>query len=95
LRTARPIASSWSRRTVDHAMLARTYATQRFVVVAAGVAGLPAAALLVSRLSAAPALAAAGGFITCAAAIALCLQARRGPQSGCAPPRPVSRSYPR
>jgi MFS family permease len=64
-------------RTVDQAMLARTYATQRFLVVAAGAAGLPVAALLIGRIGAAAALAVAGGFMACAAAAALCLQARR------------------
>jgi DHA3 family macrolide efflux protein-like MFS transporter len=58
-------------RTVDEALLARAYATQRFLVVAAGAAGLPAAAILVRHLGPGPALALAGAFITCAAAAAL------------------------
>jgi MFS transporter, DHA3 family, macrolide efflux protein len=56
-------------RTVDHAVLARAYAAQRFLVVAAGAAGLPAAALLISDLGAGTAVALAGGFITYAAAV--------------------------
>jgi hypothetical protein len=61
-------------RTVDHAVLARAYAAQRFLVVAAGAAGLPVAALLISHLGAAAALALAGAFITAAALVACCFQ---------------------
>ncbi len=59
-------------RTVDQAMLARTYATQRFLVAAAGAAGLPAAALTISHLGTPITLAVAGGFITCAATLTAC-----------------------
>ena len=52
------------------ALLARAYTAQRLVVVAATAAGLPAAAITVSRLGAPAALALAGAFITGAAALA-------------------------
>jgi predicted MFS family arabinose efflux permease len=58
-------------RTVDQALLARVYATQRFLVVAAGAAGLPVAALFIRHLGAGAALTLAGAFITCAAVAAL------------------------
>ncbi len=57
-------------RSVDLALLARAYTAQRLVVVAATAAGLPAAAITVSRLGAPAALALAGAFITGAAALA-------------------------
>jgi hypothetical protein len=57
-------------RSVDPALLARTYAAQRLVVVAAATAGLPAAACTVSHLGAPAALALAGAFIMGAAAMA-------------------------
>jgi DHA3 family macrolide efflux protein-like MFS transporter len=54
-------------RTVDQALLARVYATQRFLVVAAGAAGLPVAALFIRHLGAGAALTLAGTFVGCAA----------------------------
>jgi DHA3 family macrolide efflux protein-like MFS transporter len=71
-------------RAVDQTMLARTYATQRLLVVAAGAAGLPTAALTVSHLGTPAALATAGGFITCAATITACRLPRvsRRPPAG-------------
>src|SRR6266498_1886349 len=69
-------------RTVDQAMLARTYATQRFLVAAAGAAGLPAAALTISHLGTPITLAVAGGFITCAATLTACGRDARRPGRG-------------
>jgi MFS transporter, DHA3 family, macrolide efflux protein len=69
-------------RTLDHGVLARAYATQRFLVVAAGAAGLPAAALLMGQVGAAATLALAGGFMTAAAVAALCFQPRKAGSPG-------------
>ena len=72
--TCTPLANvtvdAYIARSVDLALLTRTYTAQRLVVVAAATAGLPAAAITVSHLGAAAALALAGAFITGAAALA-------------------------
>jgi MFS family permease len=57
--------------SLPHDLLARAYAAQRFAVVAAGTAGLPAAAALISRLGATTALYVAAALIGAAAVLGL------------------------
>jgi MFS transporter, DHA3 family, macrolide efflux protein len=64
--------------TVPGDLLARAYAAQRLAVVAAGTAGLPAAAALISRHGAATTLYLSAGFVTAAATGALVSAQRRG-----------------
>jgi hypothetical protein len=59
-------------------LLARAYAAQRFAVVAAGTAGLPAAAAAVASLGAPTALYLAATLITSASTTALGFTQRRG-----------------
>ena len=63
-------------KTLPEHLLARTYAAQRFVVVAAGAAGLPIAAILINHIGAAATIAVSGILITAVATAALLLQPR-------------------
>ncbi len=63
-------------KTLPEHLLARTYAAQRFVVVAAGAAGLPIAAILINHIGAAATIAVSGILITAVATAALLLQRR-------------------
>jgi DHA3 family macrolide efflux protein-like MFS transporter len=63
-------------KTLPGHLLARTYAAQRFVVVAAGAAGLPIAAVLINHIGAAATIAVSGILITAVASAALLLQPR-------------------
>lgn len=72
--------------TVPHELLARTYTTQRLAVAAAGTAGLPAAAALISTHQATTTLQIAAALIVAAASIAL-IAALRRQGTGDLPPR--------
>lgn len=66
-------------KTLPGHLLARTYAAQRFVVVAAGALGLPVVAILINRIGATATIALSGIVITAVATVALLVQRRPGP----------------
>jgi predicted MFS family arabinose efflux permease len=63
-------------KTLPGHLLARTYAAQRFVVVAAGAVGLPIVAILINHIGASATIAASGIVITAVATVALLVQPR-------------------
>ena len=65
-------------KTLPGHLLARTYAAQRFVVVAAGALGLPVVAILINHFGANVTIALSGIMITAVATVALLVQPRPG-----------------
>jgi hypothetical protein len=67
-------------KTLPGHLLARTYAAQRFVVVAAGAVGLPVVAILINHIGATATIALSGIVITAVATVALVVQPRPDPK---------------